>query len=261
MDIEVTGRRALVTGAGAGIGAAVVRALARHGARVALCAHDERELAELTEELRSTGAEVHPICADLSDAGAVACVEAGCRATLGGCDILVNNVGIAPLQPFEQAGPDDWEALFRLNLLAAVALTRAFLPDMRAQQWGRIVMTGSTLAKYPTAAQVPYAASKAALAVTAKALAREYAADGVLVNSVMPGRIRTSLWERAARARAGGADSTGELVAARSRDIPLGRFGRPQEVANVVLFLVSELASYVNGVALDVDGGLAPHVY
>jgi NAD(P)-dependent dehydrogenase (short-subunit alcohol dehydrogenase family) len=260
MDLDLTGRRAVVTGGSAGIGAATTRELVRHGARVAVCADDAAGLAGLVGELADAPGRVFAYHRDMATSAGVAAFHRDCEGTLGGCDILVNNVGAAPLQPFDTATPEDWEALFRLNLLAAVSLTQAFLPGMRAQQAGRIVMVGSTLAKYPSAAQVPYAASKAALAVTAKALAREYAADGVLVNSVMPGRIHTSLWDRAARAR-GTAPDGNSLVAARSRDIPLGRFGRPEEVAQVVLFLVSELAGYVNGVALDVDGGLATHVY
>jgi 3-oxoacyl-[acyl-carrier protein] reductase len=136
------------------------------------------------------------------------------------------------------------------------------LPAMRAQRWGRIVMIATAAAKYPGAALVDYAATKAAMLATAKALARKYAADNVLINSILPGRIRTPMWERAAAEIAESSGGDVEAVfAERSKDIPIGRYGRPEEIANVVLFLSSELATYFVGAAIDVDGGLGSHVY
>jgi 3-oxoacyl-[acyl-carrier protein] reductase len=124
------------------------------------------------------------------------------------------------------------------------------------------VMVGTVASKYPNAALVDYAASKAALVATAKALARKYAADNVLVNSVLPGRVRTPMWERAAGEIAEGSGKDLESVfEERSRDIPLGRFGKPDEIANVILFLASDLSSYVAGASFDVDGGLGTYVY
>jgi NAD(P)-dependent dehydrogenase (short-subunit alcohol dehydrogenase family) len=198
----------------------------------------------------------------MADGSSVAAFADAAEEALGGVDILVNNVGASPSRNFLYMDDTDWDDLFRLNLMSAVRCTRRFLPGMRAQQWGRVVMVGTVASKYPNAMLVDYAASKAALSATAKALARKYAADGVLVNSVLPGRVRTPMWERAAGEIA---ESSGgeieDVFAERSRDIPLGRFGRPEEIANVVLFLASDLATYLAGSSIDIDGGLASHVY
>ena len=262
MELSLEGRRAVVTGASAGIGAEVVRRLAGQGADVAFCARDLGAVDEMVASNVALPGTVHGIAADLSTAAEVTrfCDEA--EALVGAPDILVNNVGVSPSRNFLYASDDDWEQLFQLNLMSAVRCTRRFLPAMRAASWGRVVMISSAAAKYPGAALVDYAATKAALTAVATALARKYGADGVLVNSVLPGRIRTSMWERAAAeiAEAGSGDVEA-VFAARSADIPVGRFGTAAEVANVVLFLSSELSSYVNGAAIDVDGGLGSFAY
>jgi len=150
--------------------------------------------------------------------------------------------------------------------MAAVRLSRRFLPAMRTAKWGRVVMINTVAAKYPGAALVDYAATKAGLAAATKALARKYAADGVLINSVMPGRVRTAMWERTALEIAESRGSTDQeaieaVFAERSGDIPIGRYGTSREIANAVLFLCSDLASYFAGATIDVDGGLGSHVY
>jgi 3-oxoacyl-[acyl-carrier protein] reductase len=262
VDLDLTGRTAVVTGASEGIGAATVEALAAHGAAVAFCARSREGVDARAAALGGLRGTVHPFVADLSDAASTAtfCDEA--EATLGQVDVLVNNVGASPSRNFLYMSDDEWEELFRLNLLSAVRCTRRFLPGMRERRWGRIVMIGTMASKYPNAALVDYAASKAALAATATALARKYAADNVLVNTILPGRIRSPMWERAAGEIASASDKDVEAVFEdRSHDIPVGRFGRPEEIANVVLFLASEMASYVAGASFDVDGGLSSYVY
>jgi 3-oxoacyl-[acyl-carrier protein] reductase len=157
---------------------------------------------------------------------------------------------------------DEWSSLFELNLMSAVRCTRAFLAHMRRQRWGRVVMVSTGAAKNPDASLVDYAASKAAMVSVAKSLARKYGADNVLVNSVLPGLVHTSMWDRAAGEIAESSGTTVESVfAARSANVPLGRFGTPEEIANVVLFLCSDEASYVNGAAIDVDGGRASGMF
>jgi 3-oxoacyl-[acyl-carrier protein] reductase len=261
-DLDLSGRRALVTGASAGIGAAVVRAFAEHGAAVAFCARNRDGVDALASELAGSSDAVHGFVADMADGESVRDFGDAVEAELGGVDILVNNVGASPSRNFLYTEDEEWEDLFRLNLMSAVRCTRRFLPGMRERKWGRVVMIGTVASKYPNAALVDYAASKAALSATAKALARKYAADGVLVNSVLPGRIRTPMWERAASEIASTSDTDVEDVfVERSRDIPVGRFGRPEEIANTVLFLASDMASYLAGASIDVDGGYAPYVY
>ena len=133
---------------------------------------------------------------------------------------------------------------------------------MRERGWGRVVMVASLSAKHPDAALIDYAAAKAALVATAKALARRYGRDGVLVNSVLPGLIHTPMWERAAAeiasARGGSAE---DVLASMAAAVPVGRYGEAGEVAAVVRFLVSDAASYVNGAAIDVDGGMSTHLF
>jgi NAD(P)-dependent dehydrogenase (short-subunit alcohol dehydrogenase family) len=262
MDLDLSGRRAVVTGASAGIGAETVRAFASHGAQVAFCARNRDGVDALAKELADLPGAVHPLVADMSDGASVARFCDAAEGELGGVDILVNNVGASPSRNFLYTKDEEWEELFRLNLLSAVRCTRRFLPGMREQHWGRIVMVGTVASKYPNAALVDYAASKAALSATATALARKYAADNVLVNTVLPGRCRTPMWERAASEIAASSDGDLEAVfAERSRDIPVGRFGRPEEIANVVLFLASDMASYIAGAAIDIDGGLGTYAY
>jgi NAD(P)-dependent dehydrogenase (short-subunit alcohol dehydrogenase family) len=252
-----------VSGASVGIGAETVRVLAEHGAAVAFCARGADGVEALAKSLADAPGEVRGYVADLQDADATAAFCDAVETDLGAPDILVNNVGASPSRNFLHMSDDDWTSLFELNVMAAVRLTRRFLPAMRAQHWGRVVMMNTAAAKYPGAAIVDYAATKGALAVATKALARKYAADGVLVNSIAPGRIRTEMWERTARevATARELDDIEDVFAERSRDIPIGRFGRADEIANVVLFLCSDLASYVVGATIDVDGGLGSYVY
>jgi len=253
---DLHGHRAVVTGASAGIGAEIVRLLAASGCDVAFCARNRAgvdELAAATAELEGT---VIPFVADMADGDDVARFCDDVEAQLGAPDILVNNVGASPSRNFLYMSDDEWEELFRLNLLSAVRCTRRFLPAMRAGGWGRVIMVSTAAAKYPGAALIDYAASKAAMVATSTALARKYAADGVLVNAVLPGRVRTPMWERAAGEIAGADGDVEAVFVERARDIPVGRFGTPIEVANVVAFLASDLASYVNGAAIDIDGGL-----
>ncbi|MCU1463980.1 MAG: hypothetical protein JWO37_4055 [Acidimicrobiales bacterium] len=259
MDTDLSGRRAIVTGGSAGIGAAVVRALAEHGARVAFCARDKDAVAAAST---AAGAGVRGYVADMADAASIDAFLEAATADQGPADILVNNVGASPTRNFLHMTDEDWEELFRLNLLSAVRCTRRALPAMRAQRWGRVVMISSVAAKSPNAPLVDYAASKAAMVAMAKALSKKYGADNVLVNSVLPGRVRTAMWERAAgEISAASGQSVEEVFAARSEDIPLGRYGRAEEIADVVLFLCSERASYVNGATIDVDGGLGSFMY
>jgi 3-oxoacyl-[acyl-carrier protein] reductase len=262
LDLDLGGRRAIVTGASIGIGAATVRALADQGASVAFCARSADGVAALDGYRPPTGSgSVKGYVADMADADATDAFLDAAEGDGGPADILVNNVGASPSRNFLYMSDQDWEELFRLNLLSAVRCTRRCLPAMRRAGWGRIVMVASGAAKYPGAALIDYAASKAAMVATGKALAGKYAGDGVLVNSVLPGLIHTAMWDRAADEVAAATSGTRDAVlAANARSVPVGRYGTAEEVAAVITFLCSSAASYVNGAVIDVDGGQGRHV-
>jgi 3-oxoacyl-[acyl-carrier protein] reductase len=260
--LELSGHRAVVTGASAGIGEAIVTTLAEAGASVAFCARGQVGVTRVCDHARESGLGVHGFVADVSDPVATeSFCEAASQALDGPVDILINNVGASVSRNFLRTSDDDWRQLFEANLLSAVRCTRHFLPGMRSLSWGRVVMISSMAARYPSAAIIDYSASKAALIALAKALARKYASDGILINSVLPGRVRTQMWDSAIQEVA---DATGssfdEVLAARASEIPAGRYGTPKDIANCVAFLVSDLASYITGTVIDVDGGQGAHI-
>jgi NAD(P)-dependent dehydrogenase (short-subunit alcohol dehydrogenase family) len=259
---QFDGRTAVVTGATLGIGAATVRMLAEQGATVAFCARNGDGVKQLATELDGLPGAVHGYTADMADAASTNAFLDAVEGDLGTVDIVVNNVGASPSRNFLYMTDEEWEQLFQLNLMSAVRCTRRFLPGMRKQKWGRVVMVSTGAAKTPNAALIDYAATKAALTSVGKALAKKYGADGIRVNSVLPGLIRTSMWERAAGEIADAGDGDKEAVfAARSKGVALGRYGTSEEVASVIAFLCSDAASYVTGAAIDVDGGLSTGIF
>ena len=256
MDLNLSGRRAVVTGASLGIGEAAVRELADLGAEVIFCARN----AEAVTALAAYSDKVTGLVADMGDKASTEqfldAVEAA-----GGADILVNNVGASPSRNFLYMTDEDWQDLHELNLLSAIRCTRRLLPKMRKQKWGRVVMIASGAAKYPNAALIDYGATKAAMISIAKSLSRKYGADGVLVNSVLPGLIHTAMWERAATEIAEANNTTMDKVLENNgRSVPVGRYGTSEEVAAMIAFLCTNAASYVNGAAIEVDGGSAAHI-
>ena len=256
INLDLTGRRAVVTGASLGIGEATVKELADLGAEVIFCARS----ADAVDALAAYGDKVTGLTADMADRQSTEqfldAVEAG-----GPADILVNNVGASPSRNFLYMSDEDWEDLHELNLLSAVRCTRRLLPAMRKQKWGRIVMIGSGAAKYPNAALVDYGTTKAAMISLSKSLSKKYGGDGVLTNSVLPGLIHTAMWERAATEIAKATDSTMEAVLqSNGKGVPVGRYGTSAEVGQVIAFLCTEAASYVNGAAIEIDGGTGAHI-
>ena len=252
---DLSGKRAVVTGASLGIGAATVKMLAEHGAQVEFCARSANAVNVLTAHDNVIG--------HTADMGDQKSTEGFIRRILdsGPIDILINNVGASPSRNFLYMSDDDWRDLHELNLLSAVRCTRAFLPGMREKKSGRVVMISSSAGKYPNAALVDYGTTKAAMISMSKSLARKYGRDGVLINSVLPGLIHTAMWERAAGEIAEASNSTTEQVIANNgKGVPVGRYGTADEVAALVVFLCSEAASYINGTAIEVDGGQGSHI-
>jgi NAD(P)-dependent dehydrogenase (short-subunit alcohol dehydrogenase family) len=255
---QLEGRRAVVTGGGRGIGRAIAAALAADGAHVAACARTGDDLEELTRSIHKAGGRAIAIVADLATAEGVEAAAAAAVAGLGAVDILVNNVGGSSPKHMSELGDSDWIEALALNFLSAVRMTALLVPGMLQRGGGAVVNIASTSGREPGKLVAPYSAAKAALINYSKALSDAYAAAGIRVNCVLPGIIETS---QTARNTAASARATGKTEAEVMRSmleknpIPLGRLGRPEEVAAVVRLLVSPDAGFVTGATVLVDGG------
>jgi 3-oxoacyl-[acyl-carrier protein] reductase len=245
---SIAGRVALVTGGASGMGRATAHLFADEGARVAVLDRNEEGVAAVVKEIHEAGGEALAIALDVSDAAAIAALPERVHAELGPLDILVNNAGISVFAPI---AADDyetsWQQALDVNLNAQVRLIRAFLPDLLRNGEGRIVNIASTEGLGATAAASPYTASKHGVVGLTRALAVELGREGVTVNCICPGPIRTGM-------TAVIPDAAKEKFA--RRRVPLRRYGDPEEVAHMTLGLVLPAASFVNGAVLPVDGGL-----
>jgi len=245
MELDFAGRTALVTGASQGIGRTTARMLAAAGVKVVAVARRVALVEQLAKEIATGGdGEIIPLAADFYDPDAPERVAAEAQRRLGHVDILMNAAGQSRPVPFE-AGKDQWEEGMVLNFYRIRELTHAVVPGMRERGWGRIVtFTGTSEPRMLNAAFT----AKAAVHVWSKALSREMAPHGITVNCLQPGRIHSEQMTKRYPTLAS------ELEYARA-EIPVGRFGEPEEIAAVAIFLASPLASYVTGTVIPVDGG------
>jgi len=261
METGLAGKTVLITGAASGIGLACAHAFAREGAHLALIDRDGAKLDERADELCVHGVRVTTAAADISNAeGAASSLKAVLGKIPEGPDVLVNNVGHAAPKAFMDITDDEWEMSFQINFMAAARMTRKLLPLMRKRHGAAIVNNGSDLGRQPEAIPADYAAMKAALLSLTKSLARSEAPT-IRINAVAPGPIWTPFWTNPG----GFADSLAAVHGMppreavehemRLRQLPLARMGEPEEVANVIVFLASPLASFVTGSVWGIDGG------
>jgi len=241
---ELSGKRALVTGASGGIGGAIAKALHSQGAQVTLSGTRQDALHALAREL---GDNCHVAAANLADADAAGTLAAAAEAAMGGLDILVNNAGLNRDNLAVRMKDDEWQDVLDVNLGAAFRLSRACLRGMMKQRWGRIISITSVVGVTGNPGQANYAASKAGLIGLSKSLAAEIASRGITVNCVAPGFIVTAMTD---------ALKDGQRDAL-LQSVPAGRLGAAQDVAAGVVYLASDEAAYVTGQTLHINGGLA----
>ncbi|MEA2223147.1 MAG: hypothetical protein QOH83_1523, partial [Solirubrobacteraceae bacterium] len=257
VDLGLDGKACIVTGATRGIGLASVRMLVAEGARVLLVARDAEELARVSAEV---GGDVAFVAADITDPGDDERVVAACAKRFGGVDVLVNNAGTSFVRSLEELTDDDWQSQWELHVMGPMRLMRTAAPRMAVAGGGRIVNVCSSAGKRPSLTNAAYAVTKAAQLSLSRVFADRYAADGVLVNAVAPGPVSSPLWTDpgglADQVAEGRGISRDEALEAQAAKVPLGRFAEPEEIAAVVVFLCSALASTVTGAAWSADGGM-----
>jgi len=264
MDLGVTDKACIVTGATSGIGLATARMLCEEGARVLFVARDEDRLQRALAECPGASERGHVLADDVTDPGAAGRIVAACVERFGAVDALINNAGTSFVRPLEQLTDADWQLQWELHVMGPMRLMRAAAPLMAQAGGGRIVNVCSSAGKRPSLTNPAYSVTKAAQLSLSRVFADRFAVDGVLVNAVAPGAVASRLWTAAGgladqAAQAGGISRDEALDAQRAK-IPLGRFAEPEEIAAVIVFLCSARAGVVTGAAWSADGGTVPAI-
>jgi NAD(P)-dependent dehydrogenase (short-subunit alcohol dehydrogenase family) len=258
LDLGLKGKVAIVTGGSDGLGRATAERLATEGGHVVICGRRAEPLRAVAETIRRGGGEALDVSADVTRPADLARLVDAAVERFGRLDVLVNNAGVSATGAFEAIDDARWQGDLELKFFAAARLARLCLPVMRRAGGGRIVNILNTGAKAPAARSMPTSVSRAAGLAFTKALSKEVAPDGILVNAVCIGIVKSGQWERrwVAAGRPGTLDDFYTAMA-KERAIPVGRVGDAAELASLIAFLVSDQARYVTGVAINFDGGLA----
>jgi NAD(P)-dependent dehydrogenase (short-subunit alcohol dehydrogenase family) len=261
MELGLKGKVVLVTGSSKGIGHSIAAAFGREGCQVVINGRTVKELEATAAEMRLENATVHAVVADVTKAeGAKKVIEETVR-HFGTIHVVVNNAGgVSRFAAFEELTDEEWLSAFQLNVMSAVRVSRAALPHMQKQKWGRIINISSESGVQPDAIMPHYNASKAAINNLTKSLSKSYGKDGILVNTVSPAFVRTPLVNgmlgEQAKAKGISLDEAEKVMLREFRpNILLGRAGQPDEIGGIVVFLASEQASFITGSNFRVDGG------
>ncbi|HKA35993.1 MAG TPA: SDR family oxidoreductase [Thermoanaerobaculia bacterium] len=264
MDLGISGRAAMVAAASKGIGFGVASALAREGCRVSICGRDPGSLEAARRKLlqEAPGAAVAAAVCDVGKPEDLERWHSATVANYGGVDILVTNTGGPPAAKFLDLSEEQWRRGIELTLMNVVRLSQLVLPGMRERRWGRIIHLTSLAAKLPMALLTISSTLRAGLSALTKTMSNEFSKDGVLVNAVLPGHVLTDRQIELNEIRSKQEGVSLEEYADRTiRTIPMGRYGEPREIGDVVAFLASERASYLTGTSIAVDGGIIPSTF
>jgi len=260
VNLGLEGKACVVTGASRGIGLDVSKRFCEEGASVLLVARGEEELTRAAADAGALGGDAAPLALDVTDVDAASRIVDEATQRFGKLDVVVNNAGQAKWRKLADVPDEDWQAAWELNVMAPMRLMRAAIPPMAERGWGRIVNVSSTAGKRPSSHMPEYSVAKAAELSLSKLYAEAHAGSGVLVNAVCPGPTASEMWMEPGglldqSKEASGASSRDEALENAGASRPIGRLAQPAEIGGVIVFLCSEAASYVSGVAWGVDGG------